>query len=136
MYLIRENFETLDVFKIYKAEVENQFNQRIKNVRSDIGGEYYGRFTESGQHLSAFALFLREHGIIENYTMLGTPEQNGVVKRRNCTLIDMVRSMMSNSILPEFLWGEALKTTVHILNRVPSKVVPKTPYELWVGMVS
>ena len=65
--------------------------------------------------------------------MPGTPEQNGVVERRNRTLIDMVRSMMSNSTLPEFLWGEALKTIVHILNRVPSKVVPKTPYELWVG---
>ncbi|RVW44023.1 Retrovirus-related Pol polyprotein from transposon TNT 1-94 [Vitis vinifera] len=64
--------------------------------------------------------------------MPGTPEQNGVVERRNRTLIDMVRSMMSNSTLPEFLWGEALKTVVHILNRVPSKVVPKTPYELWV----
>ena len=45
----------------------------------------------------------------------------------------MVKSMMSNSTLPEFLWGEALKTTVHILNRVPSKDVPKIPYELWVG---
>ncbi|RVW71665.1 Retrovirus-related Pol polyprotein from transposon TNT 1-94 [Vitis vinifera] len=123
----------LDVFKIYKAEVENQLNRRIKSVRSDRGGEYYGRFTESGQHLSAFALFLREHGIIANYTMPGTPEQNGVAERRNRTLIDMVRSMMSNSTLPEFLWGEALKTAVHILNRVPSKVVPKTPYELWVG---
>ena len=40
---------------------------------------------------------------------------------------------MSNSTLPEFLWGETLKTAVHILNRVPSKDVPKTPYELWVG---
>ena len=39
---------------------------------------------------------------------------------------------MSNSTLPEFLWGEALKTIVHILNRVPAKVVRKTPYELWV----
>ncbi|RVW41386.1 Retrovirus-related Pol polyprotein from transposon TNT 1-94 [Vitis vinifera] len=58
-------------------------------------------------------------------------KQNGVAERRNRTLIDMVRSMMSNSTLPEFLWGEALKTVVHILNRVPSKVVPKTPYELW-----
>lgn len=65
--------------------------------------------------------------------MPGTPEQNGVAERRNRTLIDMVRSIMSNSTLPEFLWGEALKTAVHILNRVPSKVVPKTPYELWVG---
>ncbi|KAL6345664.1 hypothetical protein AAG906_017400 [Vitis piasezkii] len=62
-----------------------------------------------------------------------TPEQNGVAERRNHTLIDMVRSMMSNSTLPEFLWGKALKTIVHILNRVPSKVVPKTPYELWVS---
>ncbi|RVX16253.1 Retrovirus-related Pol polyprotein from transposon TNT 1-94 [Vitis vinifera] len=126
----------LDVFKIYKVGVENQLNRRIKSVRSDRGGEYYGRFTESGQHLSAFALFLREHGIIANYTMPGTPEQNGVAERRNRTLIDMVRSMMSNSTLPEYLWGEALKTAIHILNRVPSKVVPKTPYELWVGMVS
>ena len=39
---------------------------------------------------------------------------------------------MSNSTFPEFLWGEALKTTVHIPNRVPIMVVPKTPYELWV----
>ncbi|RVW86998.1 Retrovirus-related Pol polyprotein from transposon TNT 1-94 [Vitis vinifera] len=124
--------EALDVFEIYKSEVENQLNRRIKSVRSDKGGEYYGRFTESGQHLSAFALFLREHGIIANYTMPGTPEQNGVVERRNRTLIDMVRSMMSNSTLPEFLWGETLKTAVHILNRVPSKDVPKTPYELWI----
>ena len=46
------------VFKIYKVKVENQLNRRIKNVRSDRGGEYYGRFTESGQHLSVFALFL------------------------------------------------------------------------------
>ena len=62
------------VFKIYKAEVENQLNRRIKSVRSDRGGEYYGRFTESGQHLSVFALFLREHDIIANYTMPGTLE--------------------------------------------------------------
>ncbi|KAL6314053.1 hypothetical protein AAG906_011788 [Vitis piasezkii] len=55
----------------------------------------------------------------------------GWKRKRNRTLIDMVRSMMSNSNLPEFLWGEALKTVVHILNRVPSKSVPKTPYELW-----
>ncbi|KAL6340525.1 hypothetical protein AAG906_010433 [Vitis piasezkii] len=129
VYLIREKSKALDVFKIYKAKVENQLNQRIKSVRFDRDGEYYGRFTESGQHLSAFALFLREHGIIANYTMPRTPEQNGVAKRQNRTLIDMVRSMMSNSTLPKFLWGEALKTVVHILNRVPSKVLPNTPYD-------
>jgi hypothetical protein len=39
--------------------------------------------------------------------------------------------MLSHSSLPEFLWGEALKTATYILNQVPSKSVPKTPYELW-----
>ncbi|GJX26124.1 putative zinc finger, CCHC-type containing protein [Tanacetum coccineum] len=47
--------------------------------------------------------------------------------------MDMVRSMLAYSKLPEFLWTEALKTAVHILNRVPSKSVPKTPYEIWTG---
>src|SRR6266540_1228511 len=47
--------------------------------------------------------------------------------------MDMVRSMLSYSTLPISLWMEALKTAVHILNRVPSKSVPKTPYELWTG---
>ena len=47
--------------------------------------------------------------------------------------MDMVRSMISYSTLPISLWIEALKTVIHILNRVPSKSVPKTPYELWTG---
>ncbi|KAK3010223.1 hypothetical protein RJ639_011862 [Escallonia herrerae] len=50
----------------------------------------------------------------------GTPQQNGVAEQRNRTLMDMVRSMICQSTLPEFLWVEALKTVVHILNRVPS----------------
>jgi hypothetical protein len=45
----------------------------------------------------------------------------------------MVRSMISYSTLPISLWMEALKTVVHILNRVPSKSVPKTSYKLWRG---
>ena len=43
----------------------------------------------------------------------------------------MVRCMLSNSSLPEFMWGEALRTVEYILNQVPSKSMPKTPYELW-----
>ncbi|RDX91815.1 hypothetical protein CR513_26140, partial [Mucuna pruriens] len=43
----------------------------------------------------------------------------------------MVKSMISHSFLPKLLWGEALKATVYILNRMPTKTVNKTPYELW-----
>ena len=63
--------------------------------------------------------------------MSGTPQQNGIAERRNHTLLDMVRWMLFNSSLPEFLWGEAFKTETYILNQVSSKYVPKTPYELW-----
>ncbi|WZZ65153.1 hypothetical protein YC2023_076523 [Brassica napus] len=66
-------------------------------------------------------------------TMPGSPSMNGVSERRNRTLKDMVRSMISHSSLPESLWGEALKTAAYILNRVPTKATAKTPYELWTG---
>jgi hypothetical protein len=67
--------------------------------------------------------------------MVGEPQQNRVAKRRNRTLMDMVRSMMCYSILPLGLWMEALKTAIHILNKVPSKSALKTSYELWTGRV-
>ena len=47
-------------------------------MRSDRGGEYIGRYTENGQAPGPFAKFLQEHGIIAQYTMLGSPDQNGV----------------------------------------------------------
>ena len=72
-----------------------------------------------------------ECGIVPQYTMSWTWSQNGVAERRNRTLKDMVRSMISHSTLPKSLWGKAIKTAVYILNRVPSKAVAKTPYELW-----
>jgi hypothetical protein len=63
--------------------------------------------------------------------MSGDPQRNRVTERHNRTLMDMVRSMLSYSTLPISLWIQALKTVVHILNRVPSKSVPKTPYKMW-----
>jgi hypothetical protein len=58
IYPIKERSEALDKFKIFKAEVENQQNLKIKIVRSDRGGEYYGRHTPYGQIPGPFARFL------------------------------------------------------------------------------
>ena len=80
-----------------------------------------------------FARFLQKNDIVAQYSMSGDPQQNGVAERRNRTLMDMVRNMMSYSTLPLSLWIEALKTAIHILNRVPSKSVLETSYELWTG---
>ena len=65
--------------------------------------------------------------------MPGTPQQNGVSERRNRTLIDIVRSVLINSTLLVSLWMYALKTIMYLLNRVPSKAVPKTHFELWMN---
>ena len=60
-----------------------------------------------------------------------TPQQNGVAEKRNQTLLEMVRSMMVQANLPISYWGDALLTAAYILNRVPSKSVSSTAYELW-----
>nr|CAN75475.1 hypothetical protein VITISV_006889 [Vitis vinifera] len=122
LYLIHEKSQSLD----------NQLSKKIKAVRSYRRGEYYGRYDGFGeQRPGPFAKYLMECDIVPQYTMPGTPSQNGVAEKRNRTLKDMVRSMISHSTLPESLWGEAIKIAVYILNRVPSKAVAKTPYELW-----
>jgi len=65
MFLIHEKSQSLDVFKTFNVEVENHLNKRIKSVRSDCGGEYYGRYDGSGeQHSGPFARHLEECGII------------------------------------------------------------------------
>ncbi|CAL2257770.1 unnamed protein product [Prunus armeniaca] len=131
VYLIAEKSNALDMFKVFKAEVENQLDLKIKVVRSDRGGEFYGRFDEAGRNLGCFARFLQQEGIVAQYTNRGTPQQNGVFERRNRTLKDMMRSMIASTNLPIFLWGEALKTTNYIPNRVPTKSVNQIHFELW-----
>ena len=65
--------------------------------------------------------------------MHGFSELNGVAERRNLTLMNLVRSMRSNVNLAQFLWTEALKTAVYIINRVLTKAIQKTPFELFKG---
>jgi hypothetical protein len=122
----------LDKFKIFKVEIENQHDAKIKVV-SDQGREYYRRHTPYGQIPSPFAKILEENGIVAQYLLPYEPQQNDVAKRWNCTLMDMVHSMLSNSTLSLGLCMGALKIAAHIINRVPSKSVSKTPYELWTG---
>ena len=76
---------------------------------------------------------LKDCGIVSQFTPPGTPQWNGVSERRNRTLLDMVRSMMSQTDLPKSFWGYALETTAFLINRLPSKSVQKTPYEIWTG---
>ena len=124
IYLMRQKSETFTKFREYKAEAEKQLGLHIKELRSDRGGEYL-----SGE----FKSYLTQEGIVSQLSAPGTPQKNGVAERRNRTLQDMVRSMLSYSSLPISFWGYAIETAMYLLNLVPSKTVPKTPTELWKG---
>lgn len=97
--------------------------EKIKILGSDRGGEYF--FHE-------FDDFCEEHGIIHQRSAPRTLQQNGLAERKNRTIVKMINYMLVNSKLPFNLWGEALFSACHILNRVHRKTIV-CPYELWKG---
>ena len=61
-----------------------------------------------------------------------TPQQNGIIEKKNKIIMKMARCMLRN--LPSFLWGEAMSTTIYTLNRCLTKAIEgKTPFEAWSG---
>ncbi|KAL4273362.1 hypothetical protein GQ457_13G014060 [Hibiscus cannabinus] len=127
IYLMRHKSEALENFKEFKNEVQNQHGKSIKALRSDRGGEYLSQY---------FDELLKECGIVSQLTPPGTPRWNVVSERRNRTLLDMVRSMMSHTDLATSFWSYALETAAFTLNRVPSKSVQKTLHDMWTGKLS
>ncbi|GKA55115.1 retrotransposon protein, putative, ty1-copia subclass [Tanacetum coccineum] len=124
VYLLKHKHEVFETFKVFQKKVENQLGKTVKSLRSDRGGEYMSQ---------EFLDHLKDHGIIAHHTPPYTPQQNGMSERRNKTLLDMVRSMMSQTTLPKSFCDYAIKTAARILNMVPTKKVEKTPYEEWHG---
>ncbi|GKC67343.1 retrotransposon protein, putative, ty1-copia subclass [Tanacetum coccineum] len=124
VYLLKHKHEVFETFKVFQKEVENQLGKTIKSLRSDRGGEYMSQ---------EFLDHLKDHGIISHRTPPYTPQHNGVSERRNRTLLDMVRSMMSQTTLLKSFWDYALKSAARILNMVSTKKVEKTPYKVWHG---
>jgi len=124
IYLMKHKSEAFEKFKEFQNEVQNQLGKKIKFFRSDRGGEYMSH--EFDDHLKSC-------GVVPQLTPLGMSQRNSVLERRNWTLLDMVRSMMSQTDLPLSFWGYCLETAAFTLNRVPSKSVEKTPHEMWTG---
>ena len=83
LYMLHNKNEALNAFKVFKAEVEKQNGKPIKIMRTYRGGEYYGRYTKDGQAPGPFMKFLQENGIVAQYTMPSSLDQNSVAERRN-----------------------------------------------------
>ena len=79
--MLKEKSQAINALEVFINEVERQLDRKVKIVRSNRGGEYYGKYDEYGQNLGPFSKFLERHGICAQYTTPGTPQQNSVAKR-------------------------------------------------------
>ena len=123
VYLMKSKDEAINKFSLYKEEIENQLEKKIKVVRSDRGGEY----------VSPFGQFCADRGIVHEVTPPYSPQSNGIAERKNRSLKDMMNALLISSGLPQGMWGEAILTANYLLNRIPRKDEDKTPFELFKG---
>ncbi|GJS34584.1 ribonuclease H-like domain-containing protein [Tanacetum coccineum] len=105
--------------------LENQFNHNVKIIDSNNGNKFKSH---------AMNELCAKKGIKREFSVAKTPQQNGVAKRKNKTLIEAARTMLTDSLLPISFWAEAVNTACYVLNRVlVTKPQNKTPYELLIG---
>ena len=125
IYFLKHKNEVFDIFKQWKAMVENRTGRKLKTVRSDNGTEY----TEG-----AFKEFCNREGIVRHWTVRDTPQQNGVAERLNRTLLEKARCMRSNSGLGREWWAESVATACYIVNRSPHSYLDgEIPFKVWSG---
>lgn len=84
-----------------------------------------------------FSNFCQQAGIQRQKTQSYTPQQNDVVERRNRSIMSKVRAMLLSSKINVSVWGEAMKTSIYLLNRSPTKTNGSlTPKELFTGQIA
>jgi hypothetical protein len=106
-------------------QAQNEFGLRIKKIRSDNGMEFKNSQIEG---------FLEEEGIKHEFSSPYTPQQNGVVERKNRTLLDMARTMLDEYKTSDQFWAEAVNTAYYAINRLYlHRILKKTLYELLTG---
>nr|GEX41475.1 hypothetical protein [Tanacetum cinerariifolium] len=121
-FFLKSKDETSGILKKFITEIENLKDLKVKSIRCDNGGEFRNK------EMNYFCL---QKGIKREFSNARTPHQNGIIERRNRTLIEAARIMLADAKLPVTFWVEAVNTTCYVQNRV--LVHNKTPYELFNG---
>lgn len=109
----------------FHASVERETGKKLKVLQSDKGREFMSL---------EFRRYSDKLGIRRELTVPYTPQQNGVVERKNRTVVEMTRCLLKSAGLPINYWAEAASTSVYLINRSPTQALRnKTPYEMWYG---
>ncbi|KAJ9545247.1 hypothetical protein OSB04_024954 [Centaurea solstitialis] len=119
---LRAKSDAADRIIAFIKRIQVLLGRRVKKLRSDNGTEFRNAKLQS---------FLEDVGISHNFSAVRTPQQNGVVERKNRTLVEAARSMMAHSGVPQSFWAEAVSTACYTQNRtLIVKRTGKTAYEM------
>jgi transposase InsO family protein len=125
VFFLVDKSNVFDIFKKFIKRVQNEFETTIKKVRSDNGSEF--RNTRVDELCDELRI---KHQFLAKYT----PQSNGLVERKNRTLIDMARSILNEYNVSHSFWVEAINTACFYSNRLYChKFLEKTPYEILNG---
>jgi hypothetical protein len=125
VFFLQVKSETQGTLKRFLRIAQNEFELKVKKIRSDNGSEFKNLQVEE---------YLEEKGIKHEFSAPYTPQKNGVVERKNKTLIDMARTMLREYKTPKQFWSEAVNTACHAINRLYlHRLLKKTSYELLTG---
>ncbi|GJX19867.1 retrovirus-related pol polyprotein from transposon TNT 1-94, partial [Tanacetum coccineum] len=122
VYFVCTRNEAPDMIIDFVTQVQRNLKDLILTIRTDNGTEFKNEKLRS---------FYAKLGIVHKTLIARTPQQNGVVERRNPTLVEAARTMLIFSKAPEFLWPEAIATAYFTQNHsIIHTRHNKAPYEL------
>jgi transposase InsO family protein len=125
VFFLQDKSETQEVLKKFLRMVQNEFDAKVKKIRSDNGTVLKNTQVED---------FLDEEGIKHEFSPPYTPQQNEVAERNNRTLIEMATTMLDEYKTSDQFWVESINTACHATNRLYlHMLVKKTSYELLTG---
>jgi hypothetical protein len=122
VFFLEGKDEVFEHFQSLALRLNNEHPNCLKAIRSDNGTEFRN---------VSFDEFCLEHGIDQQFSILRVPQQNGVVERKNHTLVEMARMMLDKHRTPMHFWADAISTACYISNRIfLCLILHLTPFEL------
>nr|GFA23210.1 hypothetical protein [Tanacetum cinerariifolium] len=101
VFFLHSKDEASEVIISFIKKTQVNLQLQVQRIRTDNGTEFKNK---------TLAMFFDEVGISQQFSDARTPQQNGIVERRNCTLVETARTMLTFANLPLFLWAEAIAT--------------------------
>jgi transposase InsO family protein len=122
VFFLQDKSETQEVLNKFLKRAKNEFDAKVKRIRSDNDTEFKNTQVED---------CLDEEGIKHEFSAPYTPQQNRVAERKNKTLIEMARTILHEYKTFGQFWAKAVNTACYATNHLYlHKLLKKAPYEL------